>query len=388
MFVGISSPDQIEWWEALIMFALYIGYVLVCFNNAAIHKFFTGNDLVDTDEKDDSSDADTDEDFSSLELVKESFGNFDNEKTGSINDEQLRDLLEGACSEVAKFSVDDAMDDVRKIRGAEDKTTWEEFEEWYKRSGIFRTKTTGDDEFEPVWAPLVPPMEDGILAVLWHILQLPILICLTFTIPDVRRAGMKRWCYLSFVLSILWIGFMAYFMVLWAEVIGNTLGVPHVVMGYTLLAAGTSVPDLLSSVIVTRQGSGDMAISSSIGSNIFDVCFGLPVPWLIFMAIRQKSIAIDSDNIWISIFVFLGMLVLVIATIHCQKWKLTKVLGGVSHHFFYSAARHVHFRHHPLTKSISIFRPCSSYIWDSWLKPSILSSPSLVNFVLKMAVFV
>jgi Ca2+/Na+ antiporter len=43
------------------------------------------------------------------------------------------------------------------------------------------------------------------------------------------------------------------------------------VLGLTLLAAGTSVPDLLSSVIVAKRGEGDMAVSSSIGSNIFDV---------------------------------------------------------------------------------------------------------------------
>ncbi len=46
------------------------------------------------------------------------------------------------------------------------------------------------------------------------------------------------------------------------------------VTGTTLLAAGTSVPDLISSVIVARKGYGDMAVSSSIGSNIFDITVG------------------------------------------------------------------------------------------------------------------
>ncbi len=46
------------------------------------------------------------------------------------------------------------------------------------------------------------------------------------------------------------------------------------VMGLTILAAGTSIPDLITSVIVARKGLGDMAVSSSIGSNIFDVCVG------------------------------------------------------------------------------------------------------------------
>lgn len=46
-------------------------------------------------------------------------------------------------------------------------------------------------------------------------------------------------------------------------------------MGLTILAAGTSVPDLITSVIVARKGFGDMAVSSSVGSNLFDVTCGL-----------------------------------------------------------------------------------------------------------------
>lgn len=61
------------------------------------------------------------------------------------------------------------------------------------------------------------------------------------------------------------------------------IGMPDEVMGYTFLAAGTSVPDLMSSVIVAKQGLGDMAVSSSIGSNIFDITFGLPLPWFIWI---------------------------------------------------------------------------------------------------------
>lgn len=45
-------------------------------------------------------------------------------------------------------------------------------------------------------------------------------------------------------------------------------------MGLTFLAAGTSIPDLITSVIVARKGLGDMALSSSIGSNMFDVTIG------------------------------------------------------------------------------------------------------------------
>ena len=59
-----------------------------------------------------------------------------------------------------------------------------------------------------------------------------------------------------------------------ASRIGCTLGISTVVMGLTVLAAGTSIPDLITSVIVARKGFGDMAVSSSVGSNIFDVTVG------------------------------------------------------------------------------------------------------------------
>ena len=68
-------------------------------------------------------------------------------------------------------------------------------------------------------------------------------------------------------MSILWIAVFSYFMVWWATVTGECLGISDAVMGLTFLAAGTSVPDLITSVLVAKEGKGDMAVSSSIGSN-------------------------------------------------------------------------------------------------------------------------
>ena len=41
-------------------------------------------------------------------------------------------------------------------------------------------------------------------------------------------------------------------------IIGYTLGIPDVIMGITFLAAGTSVPDCMASLIVARQGGARM----------------------------------------------------------------------------------------------------------------------------------
>ena len=150
-----------------------------------------------------------------------------------------------------------------------------------------------------------------------------------FTIPDVRKERWENWYPVTFLTSILWIGVFSYLMVWWATVIGVTFGIPDQVMGLTFLAAGTSVPDLLSSVIVARQGLGDMAVSSSIGSNIFDILVGLPIPWLCSIIAFGEDISVTATGLQFSVMVLFIMLVLVVITIAASRWKMTKTLGYV-----------------------------------------------------------
>lgn len=63
-------------------------------------------------------------------------------------------------------------------------------------------------------------------------------------------------------------------------------------MGLTFLAAGTSIPDLITSVIVARKGFGDMAVSSSVGSNIFDVTVG----WVLHRS--KPHLNFHDDAFW------------------------------------------------------------------------------------------
>lgn len=69
-------------------------------------------------------------------------------------------------------------------------------------------------------------------------------------------------------------------------------------MGLTFLAAGTSVPEAVSSVIVTNQGHGAMGISNSIGSNTFDILLCLGLPWFVKAYFYP---AIEGNN-WVSDF--------------------------------------------------------------------------------------
>jgi K+-dependent Na+/Ca+ exchanger-like protein len=139
---------------------------------------------------------------------------------------------------------------------------------------------------------------------------------------------------LSFLLSCFYL-ILPDIMVWLATVFGWVCRIPSVVMGLTLLAAGTSVPDLLSSIIVAMQGKGDMAVSSSIGSNIFDILVGLPLPWIIksFMLMGSGEAytgnAVRAQGLLYNILVLVLMLVAVISTIAYNDWKMTKCLGGM-----------------------------------------------------------
>ena len=101
----------------------------------------------------------------------------------------------------------------------------------------------------------------------------------------------------------------------WATVVGRILGIPDAIMGLTILAAGTSVPDLITSVLVAKQGQGDMAVSSSIGSNIFYVLIGLPLPWIFAAAINGGYWPVEADGIAISILILFAMIGAVLAII-------------------------------------------------------------------------
>jgi len=163
--------------------------------------------------------------------------------------------------------------------------------------------------------------------ILIYLISFPIMFPLYYTLPDTKKPKLKKFFIVTFFGSILWIAGYSYLMVWWATVAGKVFGIPDTVMGLTFLAAGTSVPDLITSVLVAKQGKGDMAVSSSVGSNIFDVTVGLPVPWLIFTAVNQHSVPVSSGGVGCSISLLFIMLIFVFLSILACKWKMTKGMG-------------------------------------------------------------
>ncbi|XP_052664560.1 sodium/potassium/calcium exchanger 1 isoform X3 [Harpia harpyja] len=147
---------------------------------------------------------------------------------------------------------------------------------------------------------------------------------------DVPQDGQdsKKFFVFTFFGSIMWIAVFSYLMVWWAHQVGETIGISEEIMGLTILAAGTSIPDLITSVIVARKGLGDMAVSSSVGSNIFDITVGLPVPWFLYSVFNGLSpVAVSSNGLFCAIVLLFLMLLFVIISIAVCKWKMNKLLG-------------------------------------------------------------
>merc|ERR1719447_1988013 len=75
----------------------------------------------------------------------------------------------------------------------------------------------------------------------------------------------------AFSVVMVWLGILNFICVDAAEKIGNCLEINDDVMGLTLLAIGSSLPDCFSSILAAKKGKGEMAVSNAMGSNVFDL---------------------------------------------------------------------------------------------------------------------
>ena len=267
------------------------------------------------------------------------FKAMDTNGDGKVGEEEFKEAMNNL--EKSKPLTDDEMKHgLHLFAGDDDEISFEEFSEWYTTTILYthtlaqhkqeHFESAEDEEEEGV--SMVPP--DGIIPKINWFLLLPITLPLYITVPDVRWHSGKcvksyQSCYaVTFFLSIVWIAVYSFFMVWFITCLGDFMGLSQEVMGVTFLAAGTSVPDLISSVLVAKEGHGDMAVSSSIGSNIFDVTVGLPLPWIIHQFVFGPVQLGSKGALFFSLLLLLGMLLSIIITIIINKFRMTKGLGA------------------------------------------------------------
>ncbi|XP_023930153.1 sodium/potassium/calcium exchanger 3-like [Lingula anatina] len=121
------------------------------------------------------------------------------------------------------------------------------------------------------------------------VISFPFVVLFTWSIPDCSKDHLKKWFWFSFLMSVVWIGLLSYAMIVVVERMGCILEIDTFVMGLVFIAIGTSVPDAMSSILVARDGYGDMAVSNAIGSNVFDINLGIGLPFLIKVIIQSGA---------------------------------------------------------------------------------------------------
>ncbi|XP_026837290.1 sodium/potassium/calcium exchanger 3 isoform X3 [Drosophila erecta] len=189
-----------------------------------------------------------------------------------------------------------------------------------------------EDREEEGYSLLTYPKDKSCFSQFTWLIIWPIHLLFRIAIPDCKKAKNNKIFPLTFIMCIVWIGSLSYVVAWMITIIGDTLKIPDSVMGITFLAAGTSVPEAVSSVIVAKRGHGSMGICNSIGSNTFDILLCLGVPWLIkavFFPIQpgQNYVAINSAGLEYSAITLLSTLFLLYLTFSTNKFKLDKKVG-------------------------------------------------------------
>lgn len=184
-----------------------------------------------------------------------------------------------------------------------------------------------------------PPPTNPKDLVIW-ILTTPLMVIeflIVFTIPDVdsptwnKKRHLKPGLALNVLMSTLWIGVFVLLMIQWAIKAGELLGISPATMGLTFCAAGTSLPDCMCSIIVARQGKGNMAISNVFGSNVFDILIAMGVPWALHYLINgtHNKIKMEAEGFGAAIVILAMVMILYLVCVILFRFKLPKTVGYI-----------------------------------------------------------
>lgn len=104
--------------------------------------------------------------------------------------------------------------------------------------------------------------------------------------------------------------------------IAQALGVSDLVIGLTVVAIGTSMPELATSLMAAQRGERDIAVGNAVGSNIFNIlgCMGLSSLAAGFDGIAVPSAALAFD-LWVMVAVAIACLPVFLSRHEIARWE-------------------------------------------------------------------
>jgi len=106
-----------------------------------------------------------------------------------------------------------------------------------------------------------------------------------------------------------------------AIVIAIALGMSETLVGLTIVAVGTSLPELITSVTAALKNKSEIAVGNIVGSNIFNIFFILGISSVIHPIVVDSNILIDTV-----IMILSTVILLIFSQTHS---KITRAEGGV-----------------------------------------------------------
>lgn len=140
------------------------------------------------------------------------------------------------------------------------------------------------------------------------------------------KSEKKAWVWLVSMMIVM--GGATHVLVESSLALGDMLGIDGVLMGFVVIAAGTSVPDTALSVISAKKGHYDAAVSNVFGSNIFDICICLSIPILLALAMSGEPTAIDLPQLGL-IWSLIGATFIAAYLFWSNNYTLTKAKAGM-----------------------------------------------------------
>ncbi len=143
---------------------------------------------------------------------------------------------------------------------------------------------------------------------------------------EITSARENRGKYLFLILvGMAGLGAGAELMVRGAVMIATLLGVSELIIGLSIVALGTSLPELAASVMSAWKGEMDISVGNVIGSNIFNVLFVLGIcPMFRPIAIEQRVLFMDFP-----IMLAFCALLIILLTMVAPKLQLDRKAGSV-----------------------------------------------------------
>ena len=144
---------------------------------------------------------------------------------------------------------------------------------------------------------------------------------LSYLIPDVIQY--PKLYGVTFSLSLVAIAGLSYVLVESVVAIADILSINSTLIALSVVSIGSSIPDMISSIIVSRKGKSDMIISNAVGSNIFDIAIALGLPWVVYFLINPGStIQVDTENLVVSVLLLFATILAVLAVLVVRKWTV------------------------------------------------------------------